>query len=225
MKIRTFIAGTLALILTGASLRAADTTKFYMKPGSKMRIEGTATAIHTHWAVESHLIGGYLEAGPDFPTEPGQAATPGKIQARAEPFIPVRSLKSVEDNGEHYSDAMDGVMYDHLKAKDDPRAMIYYHLTDLTLKEPAKSKDAPYTFEATGQVVVAGVTNVVTMPIQVLPLGNKQLKITGSIAVKMTDFKISPPAPVGILLKTGDEVKLIFQWMVGARPAATAATK
>ena len=223
MMIRTIVAGTLALILTVASAKAAETTKFYMRPGSIMRIEGTASAIHTHWAVESHLIAGYLEAGPEFPTEPGQAVTPGKVPARAEPFIPVRSLKSVEENGEHYSDAMDGVMYDHLKAKDDPRATIYFHLTDLTLKEPAKTKDDPYGFEAKGQVVVAGATNVVTMPIQVLPMPGNQLKITGSTAVKMTDFGISPPAPLGFALKTGDEVKLIFTWIVAPRHTAAAA--
>ncbi len=190
-----------------------------------MRIEGTATAIHTHWAVESHLIGGYLEAGPDFPIEPGQDVKPGKVEAKAEPFIPVRSLKSVEDNGEHYSDAMDNVMYEHLKAKDNPKALINYHLTELTLKEPAKSKDAPYQFEAKGQIVIAGETNAVTMPVEVLPLGNKQLKITGTTAVKMTDFKISPPAPLGFALKTGDEVKLIFTWMVAPRATPAAAAK
>jgi hypothetical protein len=42
----------------------------------------------------------------------------------------------------------------------------------------------------------------------------------------MTDFKIQPPAPVGILLKTGDEVKLSFDWLVGPRGgSASAAAK
>ena len=224
MNIRAVIAGTL-LFAVVTSVNAADAaTKYTMKSG-KMRIEGTATAIHTHWAVEGRLIGGYIEPGQNFPTEPGQAVTPGKIQARVESFIPVRSLKSVEENGDHYSDAMDGVMYEHLKAKDDPRAMIYYHLTDLTLKEAPKSKDAPYACDATGQIVVAGVTNVVTMPVQILPLADKQIKINGSTAVKMTDFKVTPPAPLGFALKTGDEVKLIFEWTVAPRPVAAAAAK
>jgi hypothetical protein len=57
------------------------------------------------------------------------------------------------------------------------------------------------------------------MPVNVLPLGEKKLKITGSITVKMTDFKIDPPAPtiLGGLVHTGDEVKLIFEWTVGPK--------
>ena len=225
MKNCSIIVGSLVLVISaGLSAQGADVTRYGLAAGSKMRIEGTASAIHTHWAVESHLIAGYLEAGNNFPTTPGQAVTPGKVDAKVEPFIPVKSLKSVEDNGEHYSDAMDGVMYDHLKAKDAPNPLINYHLTELTLKEAAAGKDAPYKMEAKGQVVVAGVTNVITMPIEVLPMDDKKLKITGSTSLKMTDFKVSPPSPIPGL-KTGDDVKLIFTWMLTPKPAASAAAK
>jgi hypothetical protein len=60
-----------------------------------MRIEGTANIIHPTWQIESPIIGGMLEVGPGFPIEPGQAATPGKIEANGKVFISVRSLKSV----------------------------------------------------------------------------------------------------------------------------------
>ena len=190
-----------------------------------MRIEGTANMIHTHWQVESPLIGGYIEAGPGFPTEPGQAATPGKVQAKAEVFIMVRSLKSVKEDGTPYDEAMDKVMYEHLKADTDPKARILYHLNDLTLKEAPKSKDAPYVFEAKGDVIVAGVTNQVTTPINVLPQGDKKLKITGTGVVKMTDFKMQPPTALAGALKTGDEVKLSFEWNVMQRTPAAAASK
>ena len=222
MKIRTFLVGNLVLlILAGSSIYAADqTTKFYAKPGSKVRIEGTATAIHTQWAVEGHLIAGYLEVGPGFPVEPGQQVNPGKLEAKCDPYIVVRSLKSIEADGKPYSENMDDVMYDHMKAKEDRTAKITYHLTELTLKEPAKTKDAPYVCEAKGDLQVAGVTNTITMPVNVLPLGDNKLKISGNKALKMTDFKIKPPAPLGIMLKTGDEVKVFFEWMVAAKPAA-----
>jgi hypothetical protein len=39
----------------------------------------------------------------------------GKVEAKAEAFVPVRSLKSVEKDGKAYSDRMDEVMYEHLK--------------------------------------------------------------------------------------------------------------
>lgn len=224
MKTRIIIAANIALVLLASlSVLAADqSTKYYARSGSKMRIEGTST-IHD-WQVEGTLIGGYFEVGPGFPTEPGQAATPGKVNAHAEPFIMVRTLKSIEKDGKPYSDRMDEVMYEHLKVQQNPK--ISFHLTDLTLKEPAKSKDTPFLFEAKGQVSVAGVTNDITMPVSVLPLGDKKLKISGKTSLKMTDFKVEPPNPLGLGIKTGDDIKIIFDWMVGQRnPPATAAAK
>jgi len=226
MKLRTLIAANFALVLLAAfSVQAAEEgTRFFARSGSKMRMEGTSN-IHD-WQVESTLIGGFLEVGPGFPMEPGQAATPGKIPAKAEAFVMVRSLKSLEKDGKPYSDRMDEVMYEHLKAQDQ-RTRIVYRLDELTLKEAAKSKEAPYVFEAKGDLVVAGVTNKITMPVNILPLGDNKLKVSGTTTVKMSDFKIDPPAPKIALgmIKTGDEVKLIFDWMVGQRTAPAAAAK
>jgi hypothetical protein len=223
MKTITFVRVNVALLLLASlSVQAADQmTKYYAKSGSKMRMEGTSN-IHD-WQVEGTLIGGFFEVAPSFPSEPGQAATPGKIEAHAEPFIMVRSLKSVEKDGKPYSDRMDEVMYEHLKAQDSPK--IVFHMTDLTLKESAKSKDAPYVCEAKGQLAVAGVTSDITMPVNIVVLGDKKLKISGTTTVKMSDFKIDPPAPkiaMG-MIKTGDEVKIIFDWMVAQRAAPAAA--
>lgn len=198
----------------------AEMTRFDAKPGSKVRIEGTSS-VHD-WQVEGRIIGGYLEVGPLFPVEPEQSVQPGKIDANAEVFIPVRSMTSVEKDGKPYSSSMDDIMYEKLKEPSNKR--ILYHLTELVLKEPAKSKDTPYVFDSKGELVVAGVTNTISMPVSITPLGDKKLKITGNAAVKMTSFKIDPPAPkiaLG-LIKTGDDVKLSIEWIVAQRPAAVA---
>jgi hypothetical protein len=95
----------------------------------------------------------------------------------------------------------------------------------LTPKGSTESKDAPYVFDSKGELVVGGVTNIYSVPVNVLPLGDKKLKISGSTTIKMTDFKIEPPAPkiaLG-LIKTGDEVKIIFDWNLAQRAAAAAA--
>ena len=81
--------------------------------------------------------------------------------------------------------------------------------------------------EAKGELAVAGVTNKITMTVNVLPLGEKRLKITGTTNLKMTDYKIEPPSPkiaMG-LIKTGDDVKLIFEWMLAQRRIPAAAAK
>lgn len=212
------------LLLLGLSAQGAELARYNAKPGNlKMRIEGTSN-IHD-WQVEGSIIGGYLEVGPQFPAEPGAAANPGKVEARGEAYIPVRSLFSIEKDGKKYSDKMDEVMYEKMKASENPR--IVFKLSELVLKEPAKSKDAPYLFEAKGDLAVAGVSKTITMPVNVTPLGEKKIKITGTTTVKMTDFKIEPPAPKLALgmIKTGDDVKLIFEWMVAQKPATTASAK
>ena len=225
MKIRTLVASSITLLaLAGLSAQGADSmSRFTARSGSKMRIDGTANMIHEHWQVESPIIGGYLEVGPGFPMEAGQPGTPGKIEAQAQAFVLVSSLKSVEADGKPYSDAMDSVMYEHMKA--DTFKRIDFRLTELTLKESAKDKDSPYVFDAKGDLAVAGVTNSISLPVSIVFLPENKMKATGSVSVKMTSFKIDPPSPKVALgmLKTGDDVKLSFEWLLG--PARKPATK
>ena len=178
------------------------------KPGltNLVRIEGTST-VHD-WQVEGHLIGGSAELGAGLPTRPGAQSLPGTVDAKVNAFIPVRSLKSVEKNGSPYSDPMDEIMYG--KLLDQTNKRITYTLTSLMLKEQPRQMGDPSLYEATGTLCVAGVTNVITMPVTVLPDAAGRIQFAGSVKVKMTDFKISPPSPSlgGVSIKTGDEVAL-----------------
>jgi hypothetical protein len=224
MKTQILKPSVCGLLLLALSASAADQTQsFYSKAGAnqKIRIEGTST-IHD-WRMESPVVGGSLEAGPGFPVEPGQEAKPGPVQAKVEAFTPVRSLISLEKDGKRYSDSMDAIVYKNLKMDKNPK--IVYRLNSLTLKESPKSKEGAYVFDSQGDLAVAGVTNKILMPVNVTPLGNKALHITGSTIVKMTSFGIQPPSPtgLGLLIKTGDEVKILFDWTVAQKPTATAA--
>jgi polyisoprenoid-binding protein YceI len=218
MKKRTLVAGQLALCLVATVLVRAESITLAARSGSKLRMEGTSN-IHD-WQVESPLISGAIQVGQGFPVDPGQAAPSGKIDVKGELFITVRSLKSVEKDGKPYSDKMDEVMAEHLKAQDNPR--IFFRPTELVLKEAAKSKDEPYLFDAKGDLVIAGCTNTISMPVKVLPLGDKdkKIKISGVTPLKMTDFKVEPPSPKFLPIKTGDEVKIIFDWFVAPKTAA-----
>jgi hypothetical protein len=177
-----------------------------------VRIEGTST-VHD-WQVESHLIGGSAELGTGMPTRSGAQPLPGIADAKVNAFIPVRSLKSVEKNGSRYSDPMDEIMYG--KLLDQTNKRITYTLTSLTLKEQPRQTADPVLYEATGNLCVAGVTNVIIMPVTALPDAAGRIQFAGSVKVKMTDFKISPPSPSlgGVSIKTGDEVTLRFVWWV-----------
>jgi len=221
MKIRTLIAGNIILVLlvTSSVLAADQMTSLHAKAGSKMRIEGTSS-VHD-WQVESRIIGGSIEVGPNFPTAPGQEVKPGKIDIRGKAVISVRSLQSVEKNGSHYSDKMDESMWAKLKLTEYTN--ILYFPGELSLKEAPTSKDAPYMFDSKGEVVVAGVTNTASMPVKVLPMADGKIKISGVLETKMSNFKIEPVFLLGTF-RTGDDVKLLFDWIVGpAKPVAPAA--
>jgi len=199
----------------------APLVRFSADPRGKVRIAGTANIIQTNWAAESKIVGGFAEFGPDFPSRPGPVKrTPAAVWATVEAFVPVRALKSVNNRGMHYSDAMDEKMYRSLKAEQFPR--IYYRLHGLTLKATTNVNNAlQYEFDSVGELAIAGVTNRIAMPVVVVPLASNKLQITGTTALKMSSFNIKPPAEHLVLgtMKAGDKVNITFTWMLSARPA------
>lgn len=221
MKLKTLFTAVNLLAFAALPLSAAELTRLSSTPGAnKIRIEGNSS-IH-EWQVESSIIGGYAEVGPEFPLKPGAEVKPGKVEAKVTVFIPIQTLKSIEKDGKPYKAGMDTRMYEGLKEADTKR--ITYNLTSLTFKEAPKTAGTPYQFESTGELCVAGVTNKITMPVMVTVLEENKVKFAGTVTVKMTDFKIEPPAltVLGIGITTVDEVKLFFEW-VATKKAAPAA--
>lgn len=204
MKTVARLATLCAVLGLALAASGADLLKYRAKPGSKMRIEGTST-IHD-WTAESAFVGGRLELDPAFPTDPAvKDLKPGKLEANATVSILVRTFKCSSGA------AMDAIMQETMEATKYPK--IEYKLKELVFKE---AKDDALVFEATGDVIVHGQTKPVTMPVQFVRADAKSMKISGTAAVKMTDFGIQPPAPKIALgaIKTGDEVKLVFEWNV-----------
>jgi polyisoprenoid-binding protein YceI len=193
---------TAAWILS-AGLSSGQTLTRYQSQfgGSKVRIEGTST-IHD-WHAEGTLIGGSLELDAAFPLD--GSAKPGKVAARTEVNIPVRSLKCSSGA------AMDSVMQTAMNEEKHPR--ITFKLTELTLKEVKAGE--PMKFDGKGELTVSGTKKEVTLAVLIQPLEGNKLKITGTTPLKMTEFGIQPPAPKAALglIKTGDDVKIIFEWV------------
>jgi len=209
-------ANTLALVLLLAlPLRAADQmTRLFPQPGSKVSIKGSNN-LH-EWQIQGDIIDGFVEFGVGFPTATNQKVELGKIPSHMEGFVPVRSLHSF-----YKSTPIDSVVYYAMNEPTHPR--IHFPFDELVLKKLSDPKDAPYLFDSRCHLVVAGVTNQISMPVGVLPLGGKQLKITGSTSIKMTDWGIKPPEAQdssGSKFRTANEVRVSFEWLMGPKPAA-----
>lgn len=176
---------TAALVLALPAL--ADTYK--ARPGSTVKISGTST-VHD-WTVESKLVGGSMELN-------GDLDKPGKVDATAKAIISVRSIKSDKK-------AMDDIMYAAMKVDQHPR--IEFVLKELTAKGEMK-------FDAKGDLSVAGVTKEVSFPVTMEKADGDMMLVKGVLDTKMTDFGIQPPAPQipGNPIKTGDDVKITFEW-------------
>jgi polyisoprenoid-binding protein YceI len=189
-----------ALFATGF-LSAAEVVRYSPVPNSsKLRMDGTST-IHD-WNAETAMIGGFLELEATFPDASGKSA-PSTVKPKVEVKILVRSLKS--SGGKR----MDAVMQEHMKA--EQHKTIEYRVLELAPKAGAAGQ-----FDAKGTLTIAGVTKTNTMPVTIERIENTKLKVKGTAALKMTDFGIQPPAPeiLGLsVIKTGDDVKLTFEWV------------
>ena len=196
-----------ALVLITVAVRAEEWIHYKAQPnGSKVRIDGTST-IHD-WTVESTIIGGELTVDASFDADLKTVKTGPRVTVN----IPVRSLTSNKPT-------MDNVMRDAMKQKEFPR--IEYKLIEL-IPKPAAAGAAQ--FEAKGALTISGVTKTNTMPVTFERFQKNKLKITGTANLKMTDFGIKPPAPqlaLG-LIKTGDDVKITFEWLTAQQKDAAA---
>jgi len=209
----SLLAGCL-LVLALARVNAAENWVAYSASptGSKVKIDGTST-LHA-WTMESQLVSGKMEFEPGFKLDP--SLKPGKVNARAQISMPVRQFKSTKD-------AMDQVMQQAMKEPQFPK--IEYRLTELVLKEAPKMPEGPYPFDSKGELVIAGVTNKIAMPITLLRVSPTRVKVSGSTENKMTDYGVTPPAPKLALgaLKTGDDIKITFDWVANQRADAAKA--
>jgi polyisoprenoid-binding protein YceI len=215
---RCFPLLTAAAVISGALLAAplrAQEVPFYRASplGNKVRIDGSSN-IHD-WIMNGSIIGGTFELPPGVELDSAQVDITGlqgeKLDAKAEVSIPVNSMQSG-------TDGMDSVMQQAMDAKDYPR--IVFHLTELKFKGP-HTPNTPFQFDAKGELSLNGVTNKITMPVTIENTDKKKLKISGSVPLKMTDFKVPPPVKLG-LFTTVEAVKITFEWVVTRheKPAA-----
>jgi len=196
------------------SLQAANQTlRFFAQPGGQVTIQGGHKP--WDWEVQGRVIEGIFECGSGFPVKSGQAIKPGKMQALMAGSIPLRSLHSC------YGSLMDELMYSAMNETNAPR--ILFHFSDLFLTNLPLTKSIPYRFHTRAELVLAGVTNRISMPVSVMPLSGDKLKISGKTCIKLADLGIQ--ASVSLFVKNGDEIQLSFDWFVGRKPSSVIGNK
>ena len=171
--------------------------------GSKMRIEGTANI--KDWSMESILLGGYIEADAKFPESALADAKAAKPVVSV--YMPVRSFKSG-------SAAMDNRMQKEMKEPQFKR--IEYKLIELK-PTSAPGATGALKFDAIGVLTIVGKARTNSMPVSIEKSADGKIKVTGTAAVKMTDYGIEPPSTLGLFV-SGDDLKLKFEWLAVPKP-------
>src|SRR5438876_11033827 len=200
---------TLLLLLSG-SLLAENAIRHNALPGQgDIRVDGTSS-FHD-WAAETSLIGGFIEVDPAFDADLKTLTTMPKVEVT----IAVSQLKNPKNEP-----TMDKRMHAELKQQEHPS--IKYRLLSLTPKPGAGSASASQ-FDAKGELTISGVTRTNSMPVTFERIDKNKIKVKGATALKMSDYGIKPPSFLGAM-RTGDEVKLTFEWIT-AKAEKTAQAK
>lgn len=109
------------------------------------------------------------------------------------------SLKSTEGS------TMDNIAHKALKMKSFPN-ITFNILSD---KVNTTNKTG-FEGTVTGNLMIAGVTKSISIPVNVTYLVNNMIKIAGDIPLTMTEFGIKPPTAMLGMIKSGDEIHVAF---------------
>jgi hypothetical protein len=188
------------------------TSRFFAHPGGQVIIQGGQKPYD--WEVRGRVIEGTLECAEGFPLKSSQAVKPGKVQADLKGSIPVRSLHSC------YGFLLDEFMYSEMNETNAPRILFHFSNWLLTV-----SKGAPYKFETQAELVLAGITNRISMPVTVTPMAGNKLKISGDTFIKLANLGLQASRSVSLFIKNGDQIRLSFDCFVARKPSPLTRTQ
>ncbi len=182
---------TVILLSHALAAFAASAERFAGTKGSIVKVQGTST-LH-EWTMQSATIKGEISAPtPDNWNAPAKAVV----------TIPVVSIKS-----EHAK--MDKLMAEALKAKTHPD--IRYEMTHAT---PRNVSANAFVLATQGKLTIAGTTRDIAFDVQGTHNTDGSYTLVGQTPIKMTTFGIKPPTAMMNTIKTGDDVKVTFRWVV-----------
>lgn len=182
-------AGMLAM-----SEAAAQTATMHLRPESQVILSGSSN-IHD-WSCRSDAFHAAIEVNPAFGiTAFGELEQP---VTRVSVNVPVLSIKCGKSK-------MDENLRKALNEPEFPA--ITYVLKTFTR---TGGTDTELTGTATGDLIVAGRTTTIDIPITATRLPDGGARGEGVVAFRMTDFGVKPPVALLGTLRTKDEVKVTF---------------
>ena len=196
---RTFGLG---LVVAAASFAGAQaTTRVSVAPTSKLWIEGTSN-IH-NWKCEATAMDAAIDV--DLLAATFATASP-KLLKKVVLKVPVKSLKCGKGK-------MDDNLYKALNADENTEIRYVLERFEVT---PGEGKDE-FTLKTVGTLTLAGVEKKITMDVASTRLVDGTIKAAGTVPVKMTDYGVKPPTAMFGTIKTGDEVKVKFEFTIGPK--------
>jgi polyisoprenoid-binding protein YceI len=194
--------------LIGCSIAGAqETARVPVGPESKLWIEGTSN-LHG-WKCTAETLDAAIELDALAATQLNTAAP--KALKKVHVKVPVRSLKCGHG-------AMDNNLYKALNADASPD--VSYILATFEAA-PGDAKDT-FTLRTVGTLTVAGKENKIEMDVAATRMADGSVTAKGIVPIKMTDYGIQPPTAIFGRLKTGNEIKVNFELIIGAKAIAAA---
>jgi polyisoprenoid-binding protein YceI len=198
----------LALLTTiGGAAAGQRTARVPVAAESRLWIDGTSN-LHD-WSCKAQTLDAMVEL--DAAAASQVALAPTRALERVEVKVPVKSLKCGHD-------AMDNNLYKALKADATPEITYIMATFEAT---PGTVKDT-FTMHATGDLEIAGTRRQIALDVTATRLTDGTVRATGVVPIRMTDYGIKPPTAILGRLKTGDQVKVNFELVIGAKAIATA---
>ncbi len=185
-----FVLFTLPLVLFSFTILQKSVLDYKINTDFTLKIKGTSN-LHD-WESSAETVTGTAKVSFD---DSGMLEVEECLVT-----IPVKSIKSTKGS------IMDKKTWNALKA--DEYANIKYQLIDFG--NLVKSTNG-FTTNTTGNLTIAGTTKKINLTVKGKELDNGSIEITGSKAMKMTDFNVEPPTALLGALTTGDDVTIEFR--------------
>jgi polyisoprenoid-binding protein YceI len=178
---------------------------------STISIDGTSNV--RDWDAQSEKIEGAIEIEADgfwldAKTAPARLLANGEAAISATVRVPAASLTSS-------SRRLTSNLHDYLETDDHP--YIEFKLSSLELMDDngPETDDEVDSFETRveGELTVSGDTGTISFPVAWKRDGH-HIHLSGEVELKMSDFGIDPPTMMFGSLRTADELRVKFDWVL-----------